>query len=179
MNSERKFFQQFLAILVFLVVFSMGIFFFVTEISAVTLTEGVRSPAAEQRAEVERLKPVGEVRLASQANAAAQSAADEAANEATAEAATVVATASAERSGEEVYNQACVACHGAGIAGAPKFGDVAGWEARLAQGMEMLQERAIVGYQGEAGFMPAKGGRMDLSDAEVDSAVEYMAAASQ
>jgi len=76
--------------------------------------------------------------------------------------------------GAGVYNGACVACHGAGVAGAPRVGDADAWAERITQGMDTLKSHAINGYQGQAGYMPAKGGRMDLSDAEVGAAVEYM-----
>ena len=77
-------------------------------------------------------------------------------------------------SGEDVYKQACSACHTAGVAGAPKLGDAAGWSGRISQGMETLVEHAIKGYQGSAGYMPPKGGRADLSDDAIKAAVEYM-----
>jgi len=78
-------------------------------------------------------------------------------------------------SGPQVFNEACYLCHAPpGVPGAPVVGDVAAWEARVTQGIEVLEDHAINGYQGEAGFMPAKGGRVDLSDDEVRSAVEYM-----
>ena len=76
--------------------------------------------------------------------------------------------------GKSVYESACVACHGAGLAGAPKVGDKTAWAARIAQGTATLEQHAIAGYQGSAGFMPAKGGRMDLSDDAVKAAVGYM-----
>ncbi len=80
--------------------------------------------------------------------------------------------------GKQTYDTVCAACHGAGIAGAPKLGDKAAWEPRLAQGMDLLHEHAIKGFQGSAGVMPAKGGRTDLSDDAVKAAVEYMLAES-
>ena len=76
--------------------------------------------------------------------------------------------------GEGIYKTACVACHGAGIAGAPKSGDKAAWSARIAQGKPTLYDHAIRGYQGKAGVMPAKGGNSALADADVKSAVDYM-----
>lgn len=76
-------------------------------------------------------------------------------------------------SGPQVYNAACLACHGGGIGGAPKTGVAADWTARIAQGREMLNDRAINGFQG-AGFMPPKGGRVDLSDEEIIAAVDYL-----
>ncbi len=80
----------------------------------------------------------------------------------------------AAMSGPQVFNEACIACHGTGIGGAPKFGDAAAWASRLGRGHDVLVQHAIEGYQGETGFMPPKGGRMDLSDEEVAAAVEYM-----
>ncbi|HEY0060995.1 MAG TPA: c-type cytochrome [Telluria sp.] len=80
--------------------------------------------------------------------------------------------------GEKVFNAGCVACHGAGIAGAPKLGDKAAWAPRIKQGTAVLYEHAIKGYQGKAGMMPAKGG-LNASDDEVKAAVDYMAGASK
>ena len=78
--------------------------------------------------------------------------------------------------GKKAYDAACIACHGAGIAGAPKFGDKAVWTARLGQGANVLYEHAIKGFQGKTGFMPPKGGST-LPDAEVKAAVDYMVGA--
>ena len=65
----------------------------------------------------------------------------------------------ADLSGEDVYNQACVACHGAGVAGAPKFGDKAACRSeQVAQGADTLHKHAIRGYQGKAGLMPPRAG---------------------
>jgi cytochrome c5 len=83
------------------------------------------------------------------------------------------------KSGDEVYNGACVACHGAGVAGAPKMGDKGAWGPRVAQGATTLYEHAIKGFQGKAGVMPAKGGNPALSDAEVKAAVDVMVAQSK
>lgn len=80
-------------------------------------------------------------------------------------------------SGPQVFNEACYQCHaeGAVIPGAPIVGDTAQWEARIAQGLEIVYEHAINGFQGEALVpMPPKGGRVDLSDDEIRSAVDYM-----
>ncbi len=75
--------------------------------------------------------------------------------------------------GEEAY-ASCAACHAAGIAGAPTTGDVGAWSNRIPQGIATLYEHAINGYQGEAGYMPAKGGNTALSDETVKAAVDYM-----
>ncbi|MDB5963337.1 MAG: cytochrome c5 family protein [Massilia sp.] len=80
--------------------------------------------------------------------------------------------------GKKTYDGACVACHGAGIAGAPKFGDKAAWGPRIAQGSATLYEHAIKGFQGKAGVMPPKGGSA-ASDNDVKAAVDYMASAAK
>jgi len=79
-------------------------------------------------------------------------------------------------SGPQVYNAACIVCHATGVGGAPTMGDVAAWRVRIAQGKDTLYSHAIEGYIGSAGFMPQKGGRLDLSDDEVRGAVDYMVA---
>ncbi|KPK40188.1 MAG: hypothetical protein AMJ69_03300 [Gammaproteobacteria bacterium SG8_47] len=76
--------------------------------------------------------------------------------------------------GEAVYKQACLACHMTGAANAPKTGDKDAWKDRIGQGNDVLYEHAIKGFQGAKGFMPAKGGRANLSDDEVKAAVDYM-----
>jgi cytochrome c5 len=75
--------------------------------------------------------------------------------------------------GKTLYSQACIACHGAGIAGAPKMGDKTAWAPRMAQGTAILYQHAIAGFQGKAGVMPPKGGST-APDADVKAAVDYM-----
>ena len=108
--------------------------------------------------------------------AAAPAAAKAAATPAAAPAA-VASAAPAKADGKKAYDTACVACHGMGIAGAPKLGDKAAWSARIAQGTNVLHDHAIKGYQGKAGVMPAKGGAASMPDADVKAAVDYMVAA--
>lgn len=86
------------------------------------------------------------------------------------------AAESAKVDGKKVFDTACAACHTAGVAGAPKVGDKAAWSARVQQGTATLYEHAIKGFQGKAGFMPARGGS-SASDAEVKAAVDYMVGA--
>ena len=80
--------------------------------------------------------------------------------------------------GKALFNSTCTACHGAGIAGAPKFGDKAAWAPRIAQGKDTLYQHAIKGFQGEFGTMPPKGGS-SAPDADVKAAVDYMVAAAK
>jgi cytochrome c5 len=74
------------------------------------------------------------------------------------------------KSGEEVFKAQCMACHAAGVAGAPKFGDVAAWAPRLKLGLDALLTSAMKGK----GAMGAQAGG-DFEDAEIANAVVYMA----
>jgi cytochrome c5 len=86
--------------------------------------------------------------------------------------------------GQETYQAVCFACHGSkpadggiakdGIAGAPKLGDKKAWQVRLRAGKAALEEHAVMGYQGNAGLMPPKGGRAELSDEAAKAAVGYL-----
>ena len=80
--------------------------------------------------------------------------------------------ASAGRSGEDVYNAACMACHSAGIAGAPKVGDQVAWAGRISKGMDALYDSGINGVVGTG--MIARGGCTDCSDDEIRLAVDFM-----
>ena len=84
-------------------------------------------------------------------------------------AAVATKVAAAGNAGEALYKQACVACHAAGVAGSPKFGDKAAWAPRITTGLDMLTTSVIKGK----GAMPPKGGSAG-SDAEIRAAVEYM-----
>ena len=72
--------------------------------------------------------------------------------------------------GEKIYAATCVVCHGAGVLGAPKFGDKAVWQPRIAKGMEVLYANSIKGIN----TMPPKGGNAALKDDELKLAVDYM-----
>ena len=81
------------------------------------------------------------------------------------------------RSGEDVYNAACMACHATGAAGAPKLGDTVAWADRIAKGTDALHQSGVNGVAGTG--MIAKGGCMNCSDEEVIAAVDYMVDGSQ
>ena len=71
--------------------------------------------------------------------------------------------------GKKIYESVCVACHQAGVSGAPKFGDKAAWAVRLKPGLDEVQKIATKGLNA----MPPKGGYSG-SDAEFRAAIEYM-----
>lgn len=75
------------------------------------------------------------------------------------------------KTGQQVYETTCTACHGAGVAGAPKFGDKGAWGELINLGQDELVKNAIHGIRA----MPAKGGNPSLDDIEVARAVAYMA----
>jgi cytochrome c5 len=131
---------------------------------AVDLTE-------EQRAEIaKRLEPVGSVCLQGDSSCVKQAGAAGAAAGGDAMAAATV-------DGEAIYNQACMACHATGAAGAPMVGNVDQWAPRIAKGVDALHSSGINGVAGTS--MMAKGGRADLSDEQVMAAVDYMVENSQ
>ena len=76
------------------------------------------------------------------------------------------------RSGEEVYNGACMACHATGAAGAPMLGDAGAWAPRLDKGMDALYASGVNGVAGTS--MIARGGCSNCSDDEIYAAVDYM-----
>lgn len=167
MDQDRKFFDTFIIIIGALLMFTVAMYFLANSLAESYLdTDNSENPYAMAEASAQ-LEPVGEVLTTAdklpEPEAVKVAAAD-----------TKDAGAAESMSGEAVYNNACVACHGAGVAGAPKLGDKAAWADRIAKGEDTLYKHAIEGFQGSAGFMPAKGGRTDLSDEEVKAAVDYM-----
>jgi cytochrome c5 len=89
--------------------------------------------------------------------------------------AVVAASGGKPKSGEEVYTGTCAMCHGAGVGGAPKLGDKAAWQPRIAQGAATLHDHAVVGIRA----MPPKGTCAACSDDEVKAAVDYIVAKSK
>jgi len=108
-----------------------------------------------------RIQPVGEVCLQGDACGEAAAASETA--------------SSGPRSGSEVYDAVCMACHTTGAAGAPVIGDAGAWAPRVDQGMETLISHAINGFNA----MPAKGGCANCPDEEIQAAVEHIVAESK
>ena len=166
-EHDRKFFDTFMLVLGILLGITIALIIGARIIAANTSLAHQKEDPAFQREVHARIGSVAKVAVAGEDNSALAP-----------EAAAPVAAAE-DLPGETVYNQACVACHGAGIAGAPKFGDKAAWAPRIAQGMDTLHTHALQGFQGKNGLMPPKGGRTDLSDQSVMNAVDYIVAAGQ
>jgi cytochrome c5 len=76
-----------------------------------------------------------------------------------------------EKTGPQVVEAVCSACHATGALDAPKIGDRAAWAKLLQQGLPKLTQAAIKG----AGNMPPRGGSPDLSDSEIARAIVHMA----
>ena len=183
-HNDAAFLRMFLLVLGALVVFTVLIM-----IAASTITGSVEEARGDdprvRAAVAERIRPVGSVNVVAPAGAAPVAATAPAAaapakdaplaapvEKPMAAAETPASTTGARATvdlakGESVYGMACLACHTTGAAGAPKLGDKAAWAPRIAQGMEVLHASAINGK----GAMPPKGGRVDLSDADIQSAV--------
>ena len=102
---------------------------------------------------LERIKPIGEVRIDSSTMVASADSSE-----------------TAERSGEEIYNGKCAGCHTSGIMGAPKYASLADWTSRIDLGLDKLTASAIAGKGG----MPARGTCMDCSDNDIKVTVQYM-----
>jgi len=171
-EQDRKFFDIFMVVLGSLVAVAVGIYALAQVVQARTQEEYIKEDAIVQAQIAERIAPVGQVAVAGADNshlAAPAAAPQQPAPVQVAEA----------PSGQEVYQSACAACHGMGVAGAPKFGDAAAWADRIAKGTDTLAQHAINGFQGSAGYMPPKGGRADLSDEAVKAAMQYMVDNSQ
>ncbi len=83
-------------------------------------------------------------------------------------------TVPALKSGEQVYRETCMVCHGTGVANAPRLGDKQVWGKLIAEGQHVLTAHACVGVRA----MPPKGGRNDLSLEEFARATAWMARAS-
>ena len=75
--------------------------------------------------------------------------------------------------GEQVYQQVCAACHAAGVAGAPKFGDRKSWAPLIKEGQAKLTADGWIGVRG----MPPKGGKPDLALEDFSRATAHMARA--
>lgn len=163
---DKQFFDTFMLVLGILILVAFGLYFGAKSISTRTQEIQALQDPILQRNIAERIKPVGQVAISGVDNSALEEKA-------------AAPVALRELSGEQVYSSTCVACHGSGLAGAPKFGDKALWAPRIAQGIDILHKHALEGYTGSTGTMPVKGGLTDVTDKSIMAAVDYMVSKSK
>jgi cytochrome c5 len=163
-KQDSHFFNNFSLILGILFAVTVGLFAFARHVGAEHQGAQVTTDPRYLQSVEERLQPVDRVAVAGQDNSALK----------IESVGPTVAAASLPADGPAAYETACTACHGAGIAGAPKVGDKAAWAPRVAQGKDTLYKHAIEGYNGKTGVMPAKGGQTAWPDDLVKQAVDHM-----
>jgi cytochrome c5 len=160
--EDAEFFKIFTILILAIAVFGVLVYFLAQSVGHEDTSNSPERIAAALR----RTDPMGHVSLKGEAEVKLAAKASEEAGAAPAKAALV--------GGEAVYTAVCSVCHANGVAGAPKVGDKAVWEPRAGQGWDTLATHAINGYQGQAGVMPARGGRADLTDEQVKQAIGHM-----
>ena len=157
-TGDRAFIRKFSGILLGLIAFTAII---------MALAFSLRKPPdpeanpSQLRLTEERITPIAAVHVGAEGQAALAAAAASAAP---------AAGATAALSGEQIYTNVCTACHAAGVAGAPIPGSAAFKERLAAKGVDGLVASAIAGLN----VMPPRGGRPDLSDADIRAAIEFM-----
>ncbi len=150
-EHDKALAKSFTVVLSVLVIIAFGFYFIADMVTSAP--EGAGPNERMQAKILENIKPVGEVNVgAVPATAAAP------------------AAAAGPRSGKDVYAASCMACHSTGVAGAPKVGDKAAWEARAGKGVDGLLATAISGINA----MPPKGTCGACSDDELKGAIEHM-----
>ena len=170
-KQDTHFFNTFSMVIGLLIVIAIAIFALARVVAGETQDKQVLEESGYIRGVEAHLQPAGKVAVSGQDNSALAIKADAGA---AGQAGSASGGPAAPKSGDETFQQVCSACHGAGIAGAPKAGDKAAWGPRVAQGKQVLYDHALKGFQGSSGVMPAKGGRADLSDDLVKAAVDHM-----
>ena len=154
--SDREFLKYFVGILGALMALTVVLIITANVIGAKPKTQRA---AVDGTVLAERIKPVGEVTLAS-SNPVVNA---------------LIPAAHAAADGKSVYEKSCKVCHEAGVAGAPKLGDKAAWAPRIAKGMDTLYTSSL---KGTPKGMPPKG-TYSGPDADVKAAVDFMVKASQ
>jgi len=168
-KQDTHFFNVFSMVIGLLVAIAIALFALARIVASQTQDKQVLADAEYVKNVEQRVAPFEQEAIAGQDNSALAIKPD-AGNAAQAAA----GAAEMPKTGTELFQQTCSACHGAGIAGAPKAGDKAAWAPRIAKGMDTLYDHALHGFQGGSGMMPAKGGRTDAPDALVKQAVDHM-----
>ncbi|HUN27767.1 MAG TPA: c-type cytochrome [Steroidobacteraceae bacterium] len=166
-KQDTHFFNVFSLVIGLLIVIAIILFALARAVAGDTQDRQVYAEADYLASVSERLQPFAREAIAGQNNAALAIAPSR--PESPAGSALPI-----PKNGEQAFQEVCSACHGQGIAGAPKAGNAAAWDPRIAEGKPTLYEHALHGFQGKSGVMPAKGGRPDIPDAVIRQAVDYM-----
>jgi len=166
-KQDTHFINIFSLVIGILVAIAIAIFAFARNVASHTQDVDVRAEAQYLKSVDGRIQPFSHEAVAGQDNSSLAIKADTTA-------AAGSGSAAIPKDGAEVFQQVCSVCHGQGIAGAPKAGDRAAWAPRIAKGKPVLYQHALQGFQGDAGAMPAKGGRADLPDDLIKAAVDHM-----
>ncbi|HET7922904.1 MAG TPA: c-type cytochrome [Gammaproteobacteria bacterium] len=156
-HHDQHFFDTFLLVMGVLAAIALCAYWIADSIAEATPGAYDKGGAVQEKLIDQRLAPVGEVQISGEA--ATQMLV-----------AKPVARSGPPKSGKEIWEGTCSACHGTGVLGAPKIGDRAAWGRRLTEGLKTLEQHALHGFK----QMPAKGNNPALSDAEVIKALEYM-----
>jgi cytochrome c5 len=168
-KQDTHFFNVFSLVIGLLVTIAILLFALARTVASYTQDRQVLGEIDYSRAVAARLQPLSQEAVAGQDNSALAIK-----TEATSAAGSATPAAALPKNGTELFEQVCSACHGQGIAGAPKAGDKAAWGPRIAEGKAVLYQHALNGFQGKTGVMPPKGGRTDLPDDLVKQAVDHM-----
>ena len=194
-KADDVFIRQFIIVLVLLAAYGVG-----AGVLGVWIAGAARDASAgSERATLERIAPVGKLKLgepgqraraeaekAAAESAAAAAPAGESAPDSSGAAGTTVVAAAApavpastpaaavaiDEAGEKIYKQYCFACHLTGVAEAPKTGDTQAWAPRAATGFDALFTNVVNGK----GAMPPRSGFPHLSDDELKAGIRYLLA---
>ncbi len=139
--------KQLIIVVVLAFVVPIGLIVLLSQLFTTGLKTGDKNAASNEAAVAARLKPVGQVEV------------------------TDPNAPKVEKSGKEIVEAVCAACHSSGALGAPKIGDKAAWSVHIPHGLGHLTQNAIKGVK----QMPARGGNPDLTDTEIARAIVYMA----
>ena len=194
-KADDVFIRQFIIVLVLLAAYGVG-----AGVLGVWIAGAARDASAgSERSTLERIAPVGTLKLgepgqrarakaekAASESAAAAASADESAPDSSGTAGTTVVAAASpaapastpaaavaiDEAGEKIYKQYCFACHLTGVAEAPKTGDTQAWAPRAATGFDALFTNVVNGK----GAMPPRSGFPHLSDDELKAGIRYLLA---
>jgi len=158
-QTDQTVIKNMVIVLVILIVFAFSIFFIAKDVG---FKEDQGNSPGSIAAIENRIKPVADVYTGEEGPAVVE--------EVVTEAEPVQAVAfDGSLDAQMIYTNVCAACHATGVAGAPQPGTPA-MAQRIEKGMDALMQTALNGLNA----MPARGGRPDLSDEQIQVVVEFM-----